>query len=77
MQELSTSDWGLILVLSYLNFTCTRIDRNNPNRVEFCFEQNKKLDEAIAAFWRGDLRVEPRKFLMQQKLLKSRLHSDF
>lgn len=77
MQEFSTSDWGLILTLSYLNFSFLRIDRSNPHRVEFYFEQNKKLEETINAFWRGELRVEPRKFLMQQRLLKSRLHSDF
>jgi hypothetical protein len=69
------SDFQLAVTLSTLGFQLEDIDRTSSERYQFCFRGNKKLDETIQAFWRGELRLEPKALLLNHKLLKSRIYS--
>lgn len=69
-----TSDLPLATTLISLGFTVSHLDRTDGQRVRFCFDRTEELDETVEFFWRGELRIEPKLFCLNQKLLKSRLH---
>ena len=68
-----TSDYTLAVSLCCLGFPVDSLDCTNPQRVEFCFEREEGLDEAVKAFWKREIRVEPMTYATHSKLLKSRL----
>ena len=71
-----TSDFPLATTLASLGFQIESLDRTSA-RVEFCFENTQELNEAVQAFWRGnEIKVDPQVFVMNQKLIKSRLYSE-
>lgn len=70
-----TSDFALAITLISLGFKIYHIDRNDSSRVQFCFEREKGLDQAVTAFWTDEIRIEPKVLLLNHKLLKSRLYS--
>ena len=69
----STSDLALAAVLS-LWFAVEGVDRQNPRRSQFLFAQNEKVQEAVRAYWHGELKVEPQQFFNQIRVLKTRLY---
>jgi len=75
MKYFQTSDFPLSTTLISNGFKLDHIDRSDISRVQFCFERSEELDENVQAFWRGDLRIEPKTFCVNQKLLKSQLYS--
>jgi len=52
------------------------IDRQNPRRIEFLFRRGEELEEILEKYWRGEIRVEPKQFFSQLKIIKSRLYSE-
>ena len=68
------SDMPLAVTLATLGFHLEDIDRTSSERFQFCFKREEGLDEAVQAFWRGELRVEPKALFLNHKLLKSRLY---
>jgi len=76
MQTYCTSDWTLAVTLSYMGYTLAHVDRSDPKRVAFCFERDESVDRTLELFWREQIQVEPRAFLVHQKMLKARLYSD-
>lgn len=69
----STSDLFCAVTVS-LWFPLDSINKTNPNRAEFTFKREPQLDSLIEAYWRGDLKVEPKQFASQIKIIKSRLY---
>jgi len=69
-----TSDFLTASVLVCLKFPLDSLDRNNPRRVEFCFDDSEDLQIAVKKVFRGEIKVEPREFAMAQKTLKSFLY---
>jgi len=69
------SDMPLAVVLSSLGFQLQSLDRTDPARFQFCFKEELGLEDAISAFWRGELRLEPKALFLNHKLLKSRIFS--
>ena len=68
-----TSDFPLAITLSTLGFPITALDRTNPQRVKFCFNETPELAKIIQQFWTKTLRIEPQILLMHQKILKNQL----
>ena len=68
-----TSDFPLGITLISLGFCLETVSSTEGRRASFYFKRDKGLDEAIQAFWRDELRIEPKQFYMNQKLLKSRI----
>ena len=68
-----TSDFPLAITISLFK-PLKKVDRTDPRRACFIFEQDREIDELVEAFWRRDLKVEPRAFFDQIKALKSRLY---
>jgi len=69
------SDFQLASVLLHLGYPLSSLDRTNPERVKFCFDidEGETIYEAVDAFWKGTLQLEPKSLFMNQKILKTRL----
>jgi len=72
-----TSDFGLCTVLCVLGFKLTSIDRTNPDRCVFQFENDPEIQKYAEAYFKGELKLDPRLVLLQAKLVKSRLKQGF
>lgn len=68
-----TSDLALATTIS-LSYPLEAIDRQNPQKVGFLFLRDENLDKLIESYWRGELKVEPRKFFNQLRDIKARLY---
>lgn len=76
MQDyMRVSDMPLAVTLTTLGFRLETIDRTDSDRFQFCFKLERRLDETIQAFWRGELKIEPKALFLNHKLLKSRLYA--
>lgn len=73
MNYFQTSDFPLATTLVALGFKMEYIDKSSE-RAEFCFNRVDGLDEVVQWFWRDEVRIEPKLFCMNQKILKSRLY---
>jgi hypothetical protein len=70
----STSDLSLSATIS-LFIPLWAVNKDNPNqKAEFLFKREQGLDEIIENFWRGELRVDPLKYFLAIKAIKSRLY---
>lgn len=69
-----TADLGLVTSLS-LHFPIRTIDRNNPQKVLFVFNQTDELDDFVDKYWRSEITVEPQIFTNQIKNIKTRIYS--
>lgn len=77
MHEYEISDLGLATTLCCLGYTIKKLDRSNPKRVIFVFD-NQKLgfEAAINDYWNGSLRLPPLTLFTHQKQLKQRLYAN-
>ena len=71
----ATTDFPLAASLISVGYKLRVIDRQPTGRAEFIFDRSASLDTTIQAFWCGDLRIEPKLFFANQKMLKSQLYS--
>ncbi len=74
--QIRVSDMPLAVTLTTLGFPLETIDRTNSDRFQFCFKYEKRLEDAVQAFWRGELKIEPKILFLNHKLLKSRLYAN-
>ena len=72
-----TSDFGLCVVLSVLGFKLISIDKSNPAKAIFEFEDDGEIQKYSEAYFRGELRLDPRLVLLESRLIKSRLKQGF
>mgnify|MGYP001610450747 FL=1 len=70
-----TADLALAVAI-YLFFPLKAIDRLNPRKAMFCFEQNKKLDELVEKYWHGELKVDPQAYFNALRIIKTRLYGE-
>ena len=68
------TDYNLCVTLCVLGFKLTSIDKTNPQRCVFQFENESDLQKHVEEFFRGELRLDPRLVLLHAKLVKDRLH---
>lgn len=68
-----TSDLALATALSLWQ-PIEGINKENPRKALFLFEQNEKLDELIRKYWQGKLKVEPQAYFNQLRIIKARLY---
>jgi len=50
------------------------VQKEKPRAI-FSFERTTELDEAVQAFWRSEVVVEPKQWFNAQREIKSRLYS--
>lgn len=71
-----TQDIQLAACLSALGANLLAIDRQNPDRCTFVFEDVSDLRRTVDAYWRRQLSIEPQVLLGALKTVKSRLYND-
>ena len=69
------SDLGLGTALCCLGFHITKLDRSNPRRIVFCFEEKEGFEDAVNAYWGGTLKLSPLNLFTHQKQLKQRIYA--
>lgn len=72
----SCSDLTLATTLLLHSFTLIDIDRTNPRRAVFLFEDSNQLQDVVNDFWNSKLSVEPHSFADKTKWLKSRIYAE-
>jgi len=72
--EFRTADLSLTAALGVSGFVVEEMERVSPTRSVFIFQSSTELQEAMSAYWRGDLRIEPQSFFNQLKSLKARIY---
>jgi len=73
-KNFKTPDFGLATVLTTLGFTLKNLDRTNPSKVIFVFEENDELQKTITQYFSNQLKVNPQLLFASQKTLKTYLH---
>lgn len=70
------SDFSLVSVLvGCFGFPIVKMkeDSNDYSKVIFFFLKTKELEQTIAGFWEGSLRVEPKSYWSAIREIKSRI----
>ena len=70
------SDFYTAAFLLSQGFKLITLNRGNPHRVFFVFEDRKGREKLIEDFFHSGALVEPRKFVTAIKELKSLIYSD-
>ena len=76
MKHFETQDFSLATTLHALGFPLELLNRENPNRVGFCFKQTDELNNTVELFWKDEIVLNPKTFYLNQKILKNRLYND-
>ncbi len=71
-----TQDIQLAASLLALGANFTAIDRNNPDRCTFLFEDSNDVRRSVEAIWRRQLAIEPQTLIRALKALQSRLYGE-
>ncbi|MEO6077199.1 MAG: DUF5659 domain-containing protein [Candidatus Andersenbacteria bacterium] len=71
-----TNDFGLASTLLTLEYELIQLDRTNPAKVLFIFNNAPGLENVVAGFWNNSLCVPAQTLLSAQRNLKSRLYSN-
>ena len=68
-----TADLGLATTIS-LFYPIKNIDKKNPKKVYFIFENSKKLNLLIENYWNAKIKVDPSVYFNQLRVIKSRIY---
>ena len=75
-QNFQTSDFYTAVFLLANGFKLLDIDKSNPRRFCFVFIDQENRAELIEDFFNGSARVEPRRFILSIKELKTLMYND-
>ncbi|MBT3249838.1 MAG: hypothetical protein HN846_00050 [Candidatus Pacebacteria bacterium] len=71
----SSFDLSLVTTLSIF-FPIKSIDRSNPRKANFLFDQTPELSKFIEKYWNKQIKVEPQQFFNQLKSIKTRIYAE-
>ena len=71
-----TFDLGLAGTLITIGFHLRSLDKSNPRKVQFGFNDSDNIKRATEAYWSGKIKVNPRLYFDNLKLLKNRIYSN-
>ena len=73
--QFHTNDLALAATLVVCGYKLTQVDRGNPRRVIFIFDNSFQLAAAIDSYWQDELSVSPKKYFDTVRDLKSRIYN--
>ena len=73
--QYETSDLGLTASLTASGYIVADIDKSNPRRVVFLFDNTPELQKTIEQFWSQDLKLPASVLLEHIRLLKARIYN--
>ena len=74
--QFTTSDFYTAVFLLSEEYQLLSIDKADPRRFRFVFEDHKDRAKLLEGFFNGQAKVEPRKFVAAIKELKSLMYND-
>ena len=72
----STYDLGLATTLVTLQHNLLELDKSNPKKVKFVFEDKKNIQEATTKYWNNSVKLPAQSLFNNLKVLKNRLYSN-
>lgn len=69
-----TSDLGMAAALQEIGHQLIELDKTNPRRVVFIFNDSEELKQAISDWNSDKLQVNPRRYMDTLKHLKTRVY---
>lgn len=72
--EYRTSDYQLAATLLSLDFKMEGLDKSDPTRMQFIFEDSPELEEVVGKYWGKTLKVEPNALWNNFKIIKNLLY---
>lgn len=72
----SVENLTLATALLYRGFPLLGMDKSNPSKAKFQFDDNQEVKKVIQDYWSGSLLCEPRALMAAQKELKGALYDD-
>jgi hypothetical protein len=74
--EYKTSDLNLATTLCCLGFQVIDLDRSNPKRILFVFnDSTNSIKECESQYWSNQIKLSPAQLFLHQKSLKQRIFS--
>lgn len=70
-----TTDLNTAVVLFELGNNFIEVNKTDPKRVKFCFQDSDMLQNQIKKFYNKELLLEPSSLFSAQKVLKTRIYS--
>jgi len=70
-----TSDLSLTTTIS-LFFPIETIDRSNPRKALFIFQNTKELQKLVDEYYRNEIKVSPQVYFNQLRVVKARLYAN-
>ena len=74
--QFSTYDLGLATVLITLDYNLIKLDKTNPKKVRFVFEEDTKIEKVMVDFWKNKIKLPALTLFNNQKMLKNRIYSE-
>lgn len=73
---MKTYDLGLAAALITKGYQILKVDKENPKKVEFTFQDRKSIEETATNYFNGKLEVEPQSYFNNIKTIKNRIYSN-
>ena len=70
-----THDLALVAALVEYGESPLKLDKSNPRRVVFVFENGEELQVIVSDYWLDRLKVNPKTYFDSLKHLKTRIYS--
>ena len=75
-QNFQTTDFYTAVFLLASDFKLLEIDKTNPRRFCFVFQDQENRAKLLEDFFNGKARIEPRQFISSIKELKTLMYND-
>ena len=72
----STFDLGLANTLATLKYELIKLDKTDPKKVRFIFQETKDIEQTMLKYWNDEITVPALTFFNNLKTLKNRIYSD-
>jgi hypothetical protein len=75
-KNFSTYDLGLATVLVTLDYKLIKLDKTNPKKIRFIFEEDAKIQKVMVDYWNDKIKLPALTLFNNQKMLKNRIYTD-
>ena len=75
-KNFSTYDLGLATVLVTLDYKLIKLDKTNPKKIRFVFEEDAKIQKVMVGYWNDKIKLPALTLFNNQKMLKNRIYTD-
>ena len=74
-KQYQTTDIGSATALVSVGYSLAYLDKTNPNRALFIFNNSSKLQTSLIEYWAGSMSVDAKTYFETHKWLKSRIYN--